>query len=238
MSAPSTTTSQTHPKPGGALWGLALLPVLLLGLVLTYLVATGGGLTQLSGPPVEKLRIQRVTLPRPGMMTVEVINDGPEELTIAQIQVDDAFWTFSAAPSNTLPRFGAATFSIPYPWVREEAHMIVLLTNIGTTFQVEVPVAVQTPQIDASLLWRFALVGLYVGVVPVALGLLWYPFMKRMGRRAMNAVLALTIGLLGYLAIGTYLDAQEFAIEVPTFWQGLPLVIISAVHPRQKQRTR
>jgi zinc transporter ZupT len=45
----------------------------------------------------------------------------------------------------------------------------------------------------------------------------------------MNFVLALTIGLLGYLAIGTWLDAVEFAAELPAFWQGVPMVVLIAL---------
>jgi zinc transporter ZupT len=209
-------------------WGLALLPLLLLGLVLSYIVVTGGGLQELTGPPVEQIKVQRITLPERGKIVVEMVNDGPQEVTIAQVLVDDAYWQFTAAPSNVIPRFGKAVFTLPYPWVKEEAHMIVFLTNIGTTFEAEVPVAVQTPKIDLALLLRFALVGLYVGIVPVTLGLLWYPFMRRLSRSAMNFILALTVGLLLYLAIGTWLDAAEFAAEVPAFWQGVPLALFTA----------
>ncbi len=213
----------------GAAWGLALIPLLLLGLVLSYIVVTGGGLQELAGPPVEQLKVQRITLPEPGMIVAEIVNDGPQDVTIAQVLVDDAYWQFTAAPSNVIPRFGKATFRIPYPWVDEEAHLLMFLTNIGTIFEAEVAVAVQTPQMDAALLLRFALVGLYVGVVPVALGLLWYPFMRRLSRRAMNFILALTVGLLLYLAVGTWLDATEFAAEAPAFWQGVPLALFTAV---------
>ncbi len=226
--SPPTITAdpQSARQPGGRInWAFALIPLLLLGLTLSYLVVTEGGLGKLAGPPVEKLRVQRITLPQPGLMIAEVINDGPQDVTVAQVLVDDAFWRFSAAPSTTIPRFGTTLFSIPYPWVREEAHMIVFLTSIGSTFEAPVPVAVETPQLSADLLLRFALVGLYVGIVPVALGLLWYPFMRRLGRRSLNFILALTVGLLLYLAVGTWLDAVEFAAQVPTFWQGIPLAL-------------
>jgi zinc transporter ZupT len=226
---PSTTTEAPRKPLSGASWGLALIPLLLLGLVLSYIVVTGGGLTELAGPPVEQVKVQRVTLPQPGLIVAEIVNDGPQEVTIAQVLVDDAYWQFSAEPSNSIPRFGKATFRIPYPWVDEEAHLLMFLTNIGTIFEAEVPVAVQTPQMDTTLLWRFALVGLYVGIVPVALGLLWYPFMRRLSRRAMNFILALTVGLLIYLAVGTWLDAVEFAAEAPAFWQGVPLALFTAV---------
>ncbi|MBE2270849.1 MAG: metal transporter, partial [Anaerolinea sp.] len=66
-------------------------------------------------------------------------------------------------------------------------------------------------------------------IVPIALGMLWYPFLRRIGARAMMFILALTVGLLVYLAIGTWLDANEFALELPAFWQGVPLVIFIAL---------
>jgi ZIP family zinc transporter len=207
-------------------WLLALVPLLLLGILLAYLVLTGGGLKELSGPPVEHVSIGRVTLPEPGMIKLEVINDGPQEVTIPQVLVDEAYWQFSAEPSTTIPRLGTATFTVPYPWVAEEAHSITLISSLGTTFEGAVAVAVQTPEPSRDLFWRFALIGLYVGVVPVALGMLWYPWMRRLSKQAMNFILSLTVGLLVYLAIGTYLDAQEFAAGLPAFWQGTPVVIL------------
>lgn len=210
----------------GALWLWVLVPLLLLGVVLAYLVSTGGGLGELAGPPVEQLTIERITLLQPGVIQVRVVNDGPMEVTIPQVLVDDAYWEYTASPSNVIPRLGEATFTIPYPWVEEETHIIRLITSLGTTFDGEIAVAVETPQASGELFWRFALIGFYVGVVPVALGLLWYPVMRRMGRQAMNFVLALTIGLLGYLAIGTWLDALEFAAALPAFWQGIQMVVL------------
>lgn len=207
-------------------WLLALVPLLLLGILLAYLVLTGGGLKELSGPPVEQLNIQRITLPEAGVINVEVINDGPQTVTVAQVMVDDAFWQYSVEPSNVLPRLGRATFTIPYAWVEEEAHAITLITNTGVTFASEIAVAVETPEPSRDLFWRFALIGLYVGVVPVVLGMLWYPWMRRLSKQAMNFILSLTVGLLVFLAIGTYLDAQEFAAALPAFWQGTPVVIL------------
>jgi zinc transporter ZupT len=228
-----TTTSHTSSSEqqglSGAAWLLALVPLILLGLVLTYLVITGGGLTELAGPPVEQISIQQITLPEPGIIRVEVVNDGPQEVTVPQVLVDDAYFYFTAEPSNTLPRLGRATFTIQYPWVEEETHAIVLITSLGTTFEGEVGVAVETPAPSLTLFVRFGLVGLYVGIVPILLGMLWYPFMRRLGNRAMMFILSLTIGLLVYLAIGTWLDANEFAGELPAFWQGVPLVIFVAL---------
>ena len=224
--------SQTTPEAGrlsGAAWALALVPLILLGIVLAYLVATGGGLTELAGPPVEQVAIERITLPEPGVIQVEVVNDGPQEVTIPQISVDEAYWSFTADPSMTIPRLGRAVFTILYPWVAEEAHEVVLITSLGTTFAGEIAVAVESPAPTGQLFVQFGMVGLYVGIVPVLLGVLWYPFMRRLSRSGMNFILSLTVGLLIFLAVGTWLDAVEFAAEIPAFWQGVPMVIFIAL---------
>lgn len=221
---PRMTT--TNNRFSGIGWALLLVPLLLLGVLLAFLVVTGGGLTDLAGPPVEQVTIQRILLPEPGVIQVEVINDGPQAVTIPQVLVDDAYWDFTAEPSNTIPRLGTAIFTIPYPWVAEETHVVRLITSLGITFDKEIAVAVESPAPSPDLFWRFGLIGLYVGVVPVALGLLWYPFMRRLGRQAMDFILALTIGLLVYLAIGTMLDALEFAAQLSAFWQGVPMVLL------------
>ncbi|MBI3958130.1 MAG: metal transporter [Chloroflexi bacterium] len=224
-------TTETLPirKSAGTNWLLALIPLLLLGVVLAYLVATGGGLSELAGPPVEQVSIQRITLPAPGQIRVEVVNDGPQTVTIPQVLVDDAYWSFSAEPSNTIPRLGQAVFTIPYPWVAEETHAVRLITSLGVTFDGEIPVAVESPTPSLSLFTRFGLIGIYVGVVPVLLGMLWYPLLRRLSRQALDFILALTVGLLVFLAVGTWLDALEFAGELPAFWQGAPLVFFVAL---------
>jgi zinc transporter ZupT len=228
MTTQTTTTSEPR-QLSGAVWALALIPLILLGLVLTYLVTTGGGLTELAGPPVQQITIEQITLPEVGVIQVEVVNDGPQEVTIPQVLVDDAYWAFTAEPSNTIPRLGRAVFTIPYPWVEEETHAITLITSLGVTFEGEIPVAVESPQPSGALFVQFGLVGLYVGIVPVFLGVLWYPLMRRLSDQAMNFILSLTVGLLVYLAIGTFLDALEFASELPAFWQGVPMIILIAL---------
>ncbi len=230
MNANTTTQNVADNRNwGGMTWLLALVPLILLGVTLTYLVVTGGGLTELAGPPVEVLTIQQITLPEPGLIRVEVVNGSPQEVTIPQVLVDDAYFGFTVEPSTTIPRLGRAVYTIPYPWVEEETHHIVLISSTGVTFEGEIAAAVQTPQPTGNLFVQFGLVGLYVGIVPVFLGMLWYPFMRRLGSRAMNFILSLTIGLLIYLAVGTWLDANEFGGELPAFIQAVPLVIFIAL---------
>lgn len=216
-------------QPRALVWGLALLPLVLLGLLLVWLVQSGP--TQMiegNAPPVERLAITRVEL-LPGRIELSVLNDGPDPVTIAQVIVDDAFWTFEASPTPTLSHLQRTTVAIPYPWVHGETHLVRLLTSTGLTFEREIPVAVETPRPNARYLGVFALIGLYVGVIPVALGLLWYPLMSRIGKHGLQFLLALTVGLLAYLLVDSAHDGLEAAATVPGSYQGTALFIFGAL---------
>lgn len=215
---------RTEPRWNARRVALALVPLALLAAVLVAIVATGGGLGRRALPPIEAVSIQRVTLPAPGMIQLEVLNDGPDPVTIAQVLVDDAYWAFTMEPSQTLGRLDAATVAIPYPWVEGEAHTITLLSRNGVRFEAEVPVAVQSPAPSVDTFARLGLIGFYVGVVPVAIGLLWYPALRQIGRRGMRFLLALTVGLLLFLAIDMFEEAQETAARVPGALSG-PLLV-------------
>jgi zinc transporter ZupT len=233
--APSTTTPQpVNDQPRRARFTpkailLALLPLVLLAGVLALIVATDAGLGERAVPPIETLNVQRVLLPEPGMIELEVVNAGPDPITIAQVMVDEAYWQYEIAPGPTLERRDTATISIPYPWVQDEAHGIALLSETGVLFETDIPVAIQSPEADAASFAQFALVGLYVGIVPVSLGLLWYPSMRRLGRRGMNFVLALTVGLLAFLAVDMWGEAQEIALGAAGFLDAPVLVPLLAL---------
>jgi zinc transporter ZupT len=215
-------TESTSPRvlPGaassrGSGWlrtaALALIPLFLLAAALVALLRADSPLGERVAPPIETLTIDRVLLPRPGLMEVSVRNGGPDPVTIAQVMVDDAYWLFSMPGGQTLPRLASGTIVLPYPWVAGEAHAITLVSETGVLFTAEVPVALESPQLNGPSLWRLALLGLYVGVVPVAIGLLWYPLLRRLGRQTLNFILALTIGLLAFLAVDMFLEAGEVA---------------------------
>lgn len=204
--------------------GLGALPLALLAVVLIVILATNAGIGNRAAPPIEQLTVQQVTLPRPGVLSVNVINDGPDEISIAQVTVDDAYWQFQVEGDRTLGRLQSATITIPYPWVEGEAHTIGILTSTGLVFHADVPVALESPHPNRETFIRFALIGFYVGIVPVTLGLLWYPFLRRLGRGGMRFILALTIGLLLFLAVDMFGEAQEVAASAPGSFKG-PLLI-------------
>jgi zinc transporter ZupT len=78
-------------------------------------------------------------------------------------------------------------------------------------------------------LLAYALVGVYVGIIPVGLGLLWYPAMRKLSSRGMGFILSLTVGLLVFLLIDTLLEAFEVSAHLPEVYQGVPLAIFAAV---------
>jgi zinc transporter, ZIP family len=210
-------------------WLLALVPVVLLALLLFAIVRLGpADAVRGDGyPPVERLTFQRVAL-EPGVIRVSLMNDGPDPVTIAQVTVDDAYWTFSADQGTSLPHLGRTTLRIPYPWVTGEAHHLKVLTSTGTAFDHEVAVAVETPRPSARFLGIFTLIGLYVGVIPVAIGLLWFPFLRSLSSRAMDFLLALTVGLLAFLLIDGGHDGLESAGMLPESFQGVVLFVLAA----------
>jgi zinc transporter, ZIP family len=210
--------------PGWVLLGL--LPLLGLGVLLALIVLSGAGVKREDVPPVEELSVTRVALPSRYEFVVYVRNGGPDPVTIEQVSVNEALWDFDVEPDATIPRLGSARITIPYTWVEGEAYEIGMISSTGVTFDAEVPVAVLTPGLSADTFFRYALIGFYVGVVPVSLGLLWYPFLRRLGTSGMNFVLALTVGLLVFLVLDTLLEALEVAGQLPGVFSGIPLVIL------------
>src|SRR5215204_6061429 len=208
---------------------LGLLPLLGLGVLLASIFIYGVGVGRSDAPPVEDLTVGRVTLPTENELVVHVQNGGPNQVTLKQVVVNDALWDFRVQPDGTIPRLGSAEVVIPYTWVEGEAYEIVLISETGTTFDAEVPVAVLTPGFSGETFSSYALIGFYVGVVPVTLGLLWYPFLRRLGTAGMNFVLALTVGLLVFLVLDTLLEAVEIAGELPGALSGIPMVLLVAL---------
>ena len=173
---------------------LAVIPLALLAVLLFVLMRTGPlGLVQPEGaPPVERLIVERAVL-TPDGIRLSVLNDGPDPVTIAQVTVDDAYWAFTAEENRTeLGHLGRTRLDIPYPWVQGEAHFVKVITSTGTVFEHEIAVAVETPKVETRQILAFALIGLYVGVIPVALGLMWFPLVKRLGPTGLDVLLALT----------------------------------------------
>lgn len=212
------------PATGARLTAAILIPLVLLGIVVAALLmfSPADRLKDPAAPPVETLSIRRVLL-KPEGLVISILNEGPDPVTIAQVIVDDAYWQFSADPGLEVKPLGSTTLRVPYPWVAGEAHMIAVLSSTGTKFEHEIPVALQTPEAGPRHLLIFALIGLFVGVIPVALGLLWFPVIRGLSRTGLDAVLAFTVGLLLFLVLDGTQEGLESADLLPGPYQGLAL---------------
>lgn len=213
-------------------WLKGLLPLALLaGLVGIFLQFGPMGVLRGAFPPVEELTITRVTLPESNLLRLHIVNGGPEPVTIAQILVNDAVWTHTMeGGERTVARLDRRTITIPYPWVAGEPLDVTLLTSTGLTFSATVDVATPTPSTaDPSYIVSFALLGLYVGVIPVFLGLLWLPFLRGVQRHWTRFFLALTAGLLVFLGVDTLAEAIGSADRLASAFQGIGLVALGVI---------
>ncbi len=214
----------TRRVPG---WVLGLVPLLLILAAVGSFAALGGpGLGERRGVPVEELAIERTKLV-PGSIELTVRNDGPDAISIAQVVVNDAFVSFEGA-RRPIGRLDSETIAIAQPWIEGEAYEVALLTSTGGTITHAIDAAVQTPSADAGFFGLMALLGIYVGVIPIALGMLWLPWIRRIPPAWMRFVMALTVGLLGFLAIDATLEGLELGGQGSQAFGGAALVFIGA----------
>ena len=209
-------------------WLLGLVPlVLIVAAVGAFTLLDGPGLGERRGPPAEELAVERTTL-TPGVIELTVRNDGPDAVSVAQVVVNDAFAQFSGAEAP-IGRLETATVRVRQPWVEGEAYEVALITSSGGTIAHEIPVAVATPANDLGFFGLMTLLGVYVGVIPVALGMLWLPWVRRIPPDWLRVVMALTVGLLAYLAIDATLEGFELAGEGSQAFGGAALVLVGGV---------
>ncbi len=216
---------------GGGLpaWALGLIPLALIAAAIgTFALLGGPGLGDRTGPPVEEVAVERTVL-RPGEIELTLRNDGPDPVEVAQVAVNDAYAPFVADGGREIGRLGSTTLRIAYPWVEGEAYELSVLTASGGTVEASIPVAAETPEGDVSFFALMALLGIYVGVIPVSLGMLWLPFLRRLGPAWMGALIAFTVGLLAFLAIDAGLEGLEIAAEAPAAFGGTALVLVGGL---------
>ncbi len=207
---------------------LAILPLAALALVIWIFARTNAGLNVAPPAPIEVLTIERTVMDKAGFH-ISVRNESPADVEITQVVVNDAIWAMSVEPAPSIPRLRSATVHIPYPWVLGEAYAIALFSANAIVTPVEVPVAFETPKPQAATVWSFALIGTYVGIIPIFLGLLWLPVLRSITRPWWVVLLAATAGILVYLGIDSLAEAIEQAGVIGGAFQGVGLAGIGLV---------
>ena len=207
-------------------WVAGLVPLLVLGVAIAAFVAFDAPGLQRNGIAVEELAIEKTEL-RPGQIELTVRNDGPDAVGVRQVIVNDGFAAFTQT-SEDVGRLGASTVTVDYPWIEGQAYEVALVTTTGGTVIAPIEVAAETPDAGVGFFGLLALIGLYVGVIPVAIGMLWLPWLRSVDKRLVQFLMALTIGLLGFLGLDALLEGQEFAGQGSQAFGGGALVFLGA----------
>jgi zinc transporter, ZIP family len=206
----------------------AVLPVLLLAIAVGVVVNSGSSLADLVGtnpPPADEFDIRRVEF-SPGEIRITVRNPQPDDLTIANVNVDDAIVPYTVDGATTLGRLRSSTIVVPFDWVDGDPITVGVTSSTGIETVEEIPAAIETPEPSVEGFFGYALIGALVGVLPVALGLLWLPALRQAGPVWLSAFMAFTAGLLSFLGVEALFEAFELQSGLPASLGGAGLVLL------------
>ncbi|MDQ4095371.1 MAG: ZIP family metal transporter [Actinomycetota bacterium] len=208
-------------------WLAALVPLAVIAALIALFLAFNpiGSLREV--PPVEALAVERTVFTEDAI-ELQLRNDGPDEVSIAQVQVNESYWAFEM-DDRSVGRLETTEMTIPYPWDEGLPVRIAIVTSTGVVIDHEVEAAALTPEADASTLGVYALLGIYIGVVPIAVGLLWFSALRRVSRKWLDFFLAFTVGLLVFLLVDTVAEGLELSGEAPASLDALSLFAIGAL---------
>jgi zinc transporter ZupT len=206
----------------------AFIPLMVLAIMIFLLFSPTFQSFINSGISLPEVAIEKIEFrENPGQIIAFIRNVGPTEITIAQADVNDRIHAAAIEPSKTLSRLSDAKVIIPFFWNPAEPYEVGITTDDGTRFSKTIEAAALAPNPDSQQIIFFAVIGIYVGIIPVMIGLLWYPFIRSMSRNKYNFFLSLTAGLLVFLGIDALIESNEIATDnVSPIFNGQMLIVI------------
>ena len=207
-----------------------VVPFIVIGAMIVLLLNSPGILFQSSIKPLPEISIEKVEFSDDTIVAF-VRNTGPSEITIAQADVNDRIYPAAIEPGQTLTRLADARVIIPFVWNTGEPYSIGITTDDGTRFEKTINSAAPAPRPTVGQASTFALIGTYVGIIPVMMGLVWYPFIRRLSPNKYNFFLSLTAGLLVFLGIDALLESNEIAVNAlaPAFNAQILIIMVAIV---------
>lgn len=187
---------------------LAFVPIVVLAGMIIFLLSPYGQSLINTGIPLPQVTIEKVEF-HENQILAYIRNTGPMEIVISQADVNDRIQSAAIEPSSNMPRLGEAKVMIPFPWIPGTPYEIGITTSDGTRFSKSVEAAALAPSPDANQALLFTSLGVYVGVIPVMIGLMWYPYIRRISIGKYSFFLSLTAGLLVFLGIDALLEVNE-----------------------------
>ena len=185
-----------------------MIPFAFLIILIAYIFGPGSDLLDL-GVPLPEITIEKVDF-MDSEILVTVRNTGPIPVEVVMADVNDRIQPAAIEPDGFLERYETALVTIPFEWNEAEPYIIGLTIEDGTRFEKEIEAAAPALEPSLELAGFFVIIGTYVGIIPIMIGLLWLPFIKRLQKNKYHFFLALTVGLLLFLGI----DSVEEALEV------------------------
>jgi ZIP family zinc transporter len=185
-----------------------------------------------TGVPLPEVAIEKIQFQEsPSQIVAFIRNVGQTEITIAQADVNDRIHAAAIEPSKILSRLSDAKVIIPFFWNPAEPYEVGITTDDGTRFSKTIEAAALSPNPDTEQIVFFAVIGIYVGIIPVMIGLLWYPFIRSMSRNKYNFFLSLTAGLLVFLGIDALIESSEISTDIvsPIFNGQMLIVIVTTI---------
>jgi zinc transporter ZupT len=221
--------AETGSGSGGLRWRLwALAPLLLLAFVVGAFAQSGSSLVDLIGqnpPPADQFDVRRVQF-SPGEIRIKVTNPQQDKLTIASVTVDDAIVPYRLDGPRELGRLRSSTIVVPFDWVDGDPISVGVTSSSGIETVKQISAAVETPSASPEGFLGYAIIGVLVGVVPIALGLLWLPSLRRADPKWLAAFMALTAGLLTFLGVEALFEAFSLQATLPGTLGGPGLVVL------------
>jgi zinc transporter ZupT len=212
----------------GKMIAAALIPIAVLGGMIIFLFGPGQSLLN-TGIALPEVTIERIEF-QEGKIVANVRNTGPEEIEISLADINDRIIPAAVEPSKIVPRLAEARVVIPFAWNPGVPYEIGVTTSDGTRFSKSVDAAALAPTANIEQASFFALLGIYVGVIPVLIGLLWFPFLKRLSANKYNFFLSLTAGLLVFLGIDALVESNEIAqVSVAGTFNGQVLIAMTTI---------
>ena len=196
----------TSSKPKIAISAIA--PIVLLAILIAFLLGPASTFLQF-GIVLPDISIEKVEFTE-NEIRATVRNTGPIDVNVVVADVNDRIQPAAIEPDSHLKRFETGLVRIPYDWNEGQPYAIGITIDDGTRFEKQIDAASASLEPNAELFGFLGIIGLLIGVVPIMIGLLWYPFIKKLGKNAFNFFLSFTIGLLLFLG----LDAIEEAFEI------------------------
>ena len=207
---------------------IALIPLIVLSGMLVFLLGPGMSILNI-GIPLPEITIEKIEFQNDKIVAF-IRNTGPEGVEVAQADINDRMIPAAIEPSKTLSRLAEAKVIVPFSWIAGVPYEVGITSSDGTRFSKSVEAAALAPTPNIQQASYFAIIGIYVGVIPVLIGLLWFPFIKRLGMNKYKFFLSLTAGLLVFLGIDALIESNGIVAEnIAGAFNGQVLIVMITI---------